>query len=157
MPTWTSWSARAGTRWAATRISSNRGVPSAVTKVMKAPETAVLARAAILLAALTLTCLLLGGCAPVAPPGTPGVPAKAATMAAAGRSSGGIFGRVLGDPEATATGGQLYVAWQVNKPGARVPRFELARAARRPARSRPRAAFPRARPARRWPRMAGCG
>ena len=38
-------------------------MPRAVSMVMKAPPTAVLARAAILLAALALTCLLLAGAA----------------------------------------------------------------------------------------------
>lgn len=82
---------------------------------MKAPQAAVLARAAILLAALAAVCLLLTGCG-------------ASTSAAAATATDSVFGRALGNPAVTVTGGELYVTWQVNPPGARVPRFELARA-----------------------------
>jgi hypothetical protein len=47
---------------------------------------------------------------------------------AAGRPPGSVFGRVLSNPEVAVTGGRLYVAWQVNQPGARIARFELAEA-----------------------------
>jgi hypothetical protein len=83
---------------------------------MKAPQAALLARAAILLVALAAACLLLAGCE-----SSGAVPAK-------GSTPGGVFGRVLSNPAVTVTGGQLYVAWQLNQAGARVPRFELARA-----------------------------
>ena len=101
--------------------------------VMKAPETAVLARAAILLAALGLTCLLLAGCrGDVTGAPQDASPAPASTAAAAAVSStrtpGSVFDRVLSNPAVTVTGGRLYVAWQVNRASAPVPRFELARA-----------------------------
>ena len=102
--------------------------------VMKAPQTAVLARAAILLAALAVTCLLLAGCrgtgapqAEAASPTPTPTPASTAVLSSAG-ASGTVFDRVLSNPSATVTGGRLYVAWQVNQAGARVPRFELVRA-----------------------------
>jgi hypothetical protein len=99
---------------------------------MKAPEIAVLARAAILLAALTVACLLLAGCvsegASAGTPRTTTAPAASTASAAAGFSGGSVFGRVLGNPAVTVTSGQLYVAWQVNRASAAVPRFELARA-----------------------------
>jgi hypothetical protein len=38
-----------------------------------------------------------------------------------------VFGRVFDNPGVTATGGRLYVTWQVNPVTAAVPRFELAR------------------------------
>src|SRR6516164_6657563 len=93
---------------------------------MRAPGFVVLARAAILLAALTVACLLLAGCAGEgASAGTP----RATTAPAASAIPGGsVFGRVLGNPAVTVTGGQLYVVWQVNRASAAVPRFELARA-----------------------------
>jgi hypothetical protein len=87
---------------------------------MKAPATAMLARAAILLAALSVACLLLAGCAS-APPGK-----AAASVAESADQS--VFGRALANPAVTVTGGQLYVAWQVNPVSAAEPRFELARA-----------------------------
>ncbi len=103
-------------------------------KVTNAPAASVLARAAILFTALSALCLLLAGCGGAAP-GTSqaSVAAASATTAAAttmsaGRSPGGVFGRVLGNPEVAVTGGRLYVAWQVSQPGARVARFELAQA-----------------------------
>ncbi len=91
---------------------------------MKALQAAVLARAvliraAILLVALAAACLLLAGC---------GESTGAAPAKAEGRTPGSVFGRVLSNPAVTVTGGQLYVAWQVNRASARVPRFELARA-----------------------------
>jgi hypothetical protein len=102
--------------------------------VMKAPQTAVLARAAILLAALAVTCLLLAGCrgtgapqAEAASPTTTSAPASTAVLSSAG-ASGTVFDHVHSNPSATVTGGRLYVAWQVNQAGARVPRFELVRA-----------------------------
>ena len=39
MPTWTSWSARAGTRWAATRTDPDRRAARGVHKVTSAPST----------------------------------------------------------------------------------------------------------------------
>jgi hypothetical protein len=88
--------------------------------------TAVLARAAILLAALTVACLLLAGCAGA---GAPRARASSpATAPAAATSGGSVFGRVLGNPSVAVTGGRLYVTWQVSQASARVPRFELARA-----------------------------
>jgi hypothetical protein len=101
--------------------------------IMKAPETAVLARAAILAAALSVTCLLLAGCRGDGT-GEPQAasPAPASTVSAAAlsetRTPGSVFDRVLSNPAVTVTGGQLYVAWQVNQASAPVPRFELARA-----------------------------
>ncbi len=101
--------------------------------MMRAPGTAVLARAAILLAALAVACLLLAGCGPGGGPAphttalSSAEPASTASTAAA-PSRAGVFGRVLSNPAVTVTGGQLYVAWQVNPVSARVPRFELARA-----------------------------
>ncbi len=84
----------------------------------------MLARAAILLAALTVACLLLAGCGSAA--------AGPASAQAAPRSPGpapaSVFGRALSNPMVTVTGGQLYVTWQVNQASAPVPRFELARA-----------------------------
>jgi hypothetical protein len=94
---------------------------------MRAPERDVLARAAILLAALTVACLLLAGCASGGA-STAAPPAKAAASTPAAAASGSIFGRVLGNPAVTVTGGQLYIAWQVNRASAAVPRFELGRA-----------------------------
>jgi hypothetical protein len=87
----------------------------------------VLARAAILLAALALACLLLAGCGSKDPGAARTAPTPTASGAAvsSGRS---VFGRALTNPAVTVTGGQLYVAWQVNQASARVPRFELARA-----------------------------
>ena len=96
---------------------------------MKAAQAALLARAAILLAAMAAVCLLLAGCGAES---TGAAPAKAAAMMSPSRASAGtpgsVFGRVLSNPAVTVTGGQLYVAWQVNQASARVPRFELARA-----------------------------
>lgn len=100
---------------------------------MRAPGTAVLARAAILLAALTVACLLLAGCGPGGGPAPHATatssagPASTASTAAA-PSRAGVSGRVLSNPAVTVTGGRLYVAWQVNPATARVPRFELTRA-----------------------------
>ena len=74
--------------------------------VMKAPQTAVLARAAILLAALAVTCLLLAGCrgtgAPQAQAASPTPPSTAtaastAVLSSAG-ASGTVFDRVLSNP-----------------------------------------------------------
>lgn len=81
------------------------------------------------LAALTVACMLLAGCAGqrvrAATPRATTVPTASAPAAASAR---GIFGRVLSNPAVTVTGGQLYVAWQVNQADAAVPRFEFARA-----------------------------
>jgi hypothetical protein len=94
---------------------------------MKASEAAVLARAAILLAALAVPCLLLAGCGSKGPGTASTAPTPTASGAAvsSGRS---VFGRALRNPAVSVTGGQLYVAWQVNQASARVPRFELVRA-----------------------------
>jgi hypothetical protein len=99
-------------------------------KVTNAPVTTVLARAAILFAALSALCLLLAGCGSAGPAVSPASPATAsATTAAVTKvSAGGVFGRVLSNPVVTVTGGQLYVAWQLNRGDAPVPRYELARA-----------------------------
>ena len=99
-------------------------------KVTNAPATRVLARAAILFAALSALCLLLAGCGGAAP-GTSqaSTVAAAATTMSAGRSPGSVFSRALSNPGVAVTGGQLYVTWQVSRPGARIARFELARAA----------------------------
>jgi hypothetical protein len=112
-------------------------------KVTNAPAAGVLARAAILFAALSALCLLLAGCGGAAPRASQAsVAAASATTAAstttasttaastttAGRSPGSVFGRVLSNPEVAVAGGRLYVAWQVNQPGARIARFELAQA-----------------------------
>ena len=89
---------------------------------MRVPKTAVLA-------APTVACLLLAGCASAgSSAGPPRVKATSVALSSTGVSSGGVFGRVLANPAVTVTGGQLYVAWQVNQPSAKVPRFELARA-----------------------------
>jgi hypothetical protein len=42
-------------------------------------------------------------------------------------ASARVFGRIFHDPDATVTGGRLYVTWQVNSPTAAVPQFDLAR------------------------------
>jgi hypothetical protein len=42
-------------------------------------------------------------------------------------ASARVFGRIFDDPDATVTGGRLYLTWQVNSPTAAVPQFELAR------------------------------
>jgi hypothetical protein len=42
-------------------------------------------------------------------------------------ASARVFGRIFDDPDATVTGGRLYVTWQVNSPAAVVPQFELTR------------------------------
>jgi hypothetical protein len=42
-------------------------------------------------------------------------------------ASARVFGRIFHDPDATVTGGRLYVTWQVNSPTTAVPQFELAR------------------------------
>jgi hypothetical protein len=108
-------------------------------KVTNAPAASVLARAAILFAALSALCLLLAGCGGAAPGTSPASVAAAsattasattasATTMAAGRPPGSVFGRVLSNPEVAVTGGRLYVAWQVNQPSARIARFELAEA-----------------------------
>ena len=98
---------------------------------MKAPQTAVLARAAILLAALALACLLLAACGSDGAPQAKAITAAPASTASAAvsfaRPPGGIFDRVLSNPAVTVTGGRLYVAWQVNPASTRVPEFELAR------------------------------
>jgi hypothetical protein len=103
-------------------------------KVTNAPATSVLARAAILFAALSALCLLLAGCASQGPGPSPAKvaaasPVVATTAAMSARGvAGGVFGRALVNPEAAVTGGRLYVAWQIDPPSTRVPRFELARA-----------------------------
>jgi hypothetical protein len=86
---------------------------------MKAPQTAALARIVLIMAGLVLaSLLLLVGCRGE---GTGATPARAVS------STDSVFDRVLSNPAATVTGGQLYVAWQVNPASAPVPRFELAR------------------------------
>jgi hypothetical protein len=90
----------------------------------------MLARTAILLAALAVACLLLAGCGSAS---TGAAPAKAIrTAARAAQSSAGapgsVFGHVLSNPAVTVTGGLLYVTWQLSRPGAAVARFELVRA-----------------------------
>jgi hypothetical protein len=89
----------------------------------------VLARTAILLAALTVTCLLLAGCGSQS---TGAALVRAASTASAtvssGPAPGSVFGHALSDPAATVTGGQLYVTWQANPVSAPVPRYELVRA-----------------------------
>jgi len=92
----------------------------------------MLARAAILLAALTVACLLLAGCGSngAAAPSATAASSAPAPSASASAPDGSVFGRVLDNPAVTVTGGQMYVAWQVNPAGAAVPRFELARADR---------------------------
>lgn len=87
----------------------------------------MLARAAILLAALAVACLLLTGCGSRVP-GTASTALTPTASEAAVSSGGSVFSRALNNPAMTVTGGQLYVAWQVNQVSARVPRFELARA-----------------------------
>jgi len=84
---------------------------------MKASEAAVLA----------VACLLLAGCGSKGPGTARTAPAPTASGAAVS-SGGSVFSRPLSNPAVTVTGGQLYVAWQVNRASARVPRFELARA-----------------------------
>jgi hypothetical protein len=76
--------------------------------------------------------LLLAGCAGPGDAAAPasGVPASDAAEAATGAvatAPGGVFERVLSNPAVTATGGRLYVAWQVNPVSSALPRFELAR------------------------------
>jgi hypothetical protein len=94
---------------------------------MKVSEAAVLARAAILLAVLTAVCLLLAGCGSETTPAAPSTATRTAT-ATSDRASGSVFGHALSNPAVTVTDGQLYVAWQVNRASAAVPRFELVRA-----------------------------
>lgn len=92
---------------------------------------AVLARAVLLAAGLVAVCLLLAACASPAAPRSAPVSATATAAPRASRSpaarGGGLFTMVLRNPAATVSGGQLYVAWQVNPVTAAVPRFELAR------------------------------
>jgi hypothetical protein len=97
---------------------------------MRTFQTAILARAAILLAALTVACLVLAGCGSEGGgvPRATAASSSSAPSASAPMVGGGVYGRVLADPVVTVTGGQLYVAWQLNRPGGPAPRFELARA-----------------------------
>jgi len=100
-------------------------------KVTKAPAASVLARAAILFAALSALCLLLAGCGSA---GAAKLPASAqlqgsAEVASTVRAADphGVFGRALEEPYVTVTGGQFYVTWQ-NKTVRNVPSTTLVRA-----------------------------
>lgn len=95
-------------------------------KVTNAPATSVLARAAILFAALSALCLLLAGCGAV-PYQHPAAAELASTTRAV--DPHGVFGRVLDQPYVTVTGGRFYVTWQ-NQPRHNVPSTTLARADR---------------------------
>jgi hypothetical protein len=92
-------------------------------KVTKAPAANVLARAAILFAALSALCLLLAGC------GRAGAPPATAEVASTIRAVDphGVFGRALDDPYVTVTGGQFYVTW-LNQTRRDVPSTTLVRA-----------------------------
>src|SRR5581483_3004842 len=95
-------------------------------KVTNAPAARVLARAAILFAALSALCLLLAGCGgAAAPPASAQVPAAAevaSTIPAV--DPHGVFGRALDEPDVTVTGGRFYVTWQ-NQPARNVPSTTL--------------------------------
>ena len=100
-------------------------------KVTKAPAASVLARAAILFAALSALCLLLAGCGSA---GAAKLPASAQLHGSAEVASTiravdphGVFGRALEEPYVTVTGGQFYVTWQ-NQPVRNVPSTTLVRA-----------------------------
>jgi hypothetical protein len=102
-------------------------------KVTKAPAASVLARAAILFAALSALCLLLAGCGRAGAAKLQGSaqlqgPAEVAgTIRAAGPHR--VFGRALEEPYVTVTGGQFYVTWQ-NKAVRNVSSTTLVRADR---------------------------
>jgi hypothetical protein len=96
-------------------------------KVTNAPATSVLARAAILFAALSALCLLLAGCGSAGPSPLPAAAELASTTRAV--DPHGVFGRVLGQPYVTVTGGRFYVTWQ-NQPRHNVPSTTLVRADR---------------------------
>jgi hypothetical protein len=84
---------------------------------------------AALPAALSAVTALLTACSTL-PSGTVVITATASsapTGAAPRAASARVFGRIFEDPDATVTGGHLYVTWQVNSPTAAVPQFELAR------------------------------
>jgi hypothetical protein len=97
-------------------------------KVTNAPATRVLARAAILFAALSALCLLLAGCgrAGAAQAPAPAQVQGSAEVASAIRAAGphGVFGRALQEPHVTVTGGRFYVTWQ-NKTARNVPSTTL--------------------------------
>jgi uncharacterized membrane protein len=73
-------------------------------KVTKAPATSVLARAAILFAALSALCLLLAGCAPVAPAAAAGAQARYVYYVAPAGSGAGSCLRRLGIPAGCRVG-----------------------------------------------------
>jgi hypothetical protein len=87
---------------------------------VKAPQTAVLARAAILLAALALACLLLAACGSDGAPQAKAITAApASTVSAAAsfaRPPGGIFDRVVSNPAVTVTGGRMFFLRRINVP-----------------------------------------
>jgi hypothetical protein len=92
-------------------------------KVTNEPAARVLARAAILFAALSALCLLLAGC---------GGPARATASAEVASTVSAVdphevFGRALDEPYVTVTGGQFYVTWQ-NQTKRNVPSTTLVRA-----------------------------
>jgi len=96
-------------------------------KVTNAPATRVLARAAILFAALSALCLLLAGCGRAGAAQIPASAEVASTVRAVDPQ--GVFGRVLNQPYVTVTGGRFYVTWQ-NQPRHNVPSTTLVRADR---------------------------
>jgi hypothetical protein len=99
-------------------------------KGTNAPAT-VLARAAILFAALSALCLLLAGCRSAGQAQVPAPLPAAAELAGTTRAVDphGVFGRVLDQPSVTVTGGRFYVTWQ-NQPRHNVPSTTLVRADR---------------------------
>jgi hypothetical protein len=96
-------------------------------KVTKIPAASVLARAAVLFAALSALCLLLAGCGRAGAAQVPASAEVASTVRAVDPQ--GVFGRVLNQPYVTVTGGRFYVTWQ-NKTVRNVPSTTLVRADR---------------------------
>jgi predicted small lipoprotein YifL len=96
-------------------------------KVTNAPAARILARAAILFAALSALCLLLAGCGRAGAAQIPASAKVASTVRAVDPQ--GVFGRVLNQPYVTVTGGRFYVTWQ-NQPRHNVPSTTLVRADR---------------------------
>ena len=99
-------------------------------KVTNAPAARVLARAAILFAALSALCLLLAGCGRAGARRPRSRPRRQVGQRESGPSTRRAYSAAYSNqPYVTVTGGRFYVTWQ-NQPRRNVPSTTLVRADR---------------------------